>query len=432
MQMAHEVAASRYLFGRDDGLSFHQFPKRFFKTTWDVNVYNARAAGLGKPPYSPDSFDPTVGYDPVRGGAAPYPLEPDSPERRAFFLSHPWPDSASTGTAMSTGVKTDSNNIAWRSGDPPDGKLESSAAKLKRLYGMSTGLVTTGPFSHATPATWFAHNVTRGAYLTISREILLETRPDVLIGSGLGLHPTSYADVADLEQARGLGQWVIVERQLGIDGATSLLSGALTAVRGKKGLMGLFGGPGGNFESPVPSDSPGAPHVARGSIENPRLADAARAALEVLSQNPEGFFLLVEQADLDWANHSNDFSRMIGCVFDLHEAVAAVVDFVDRSGDAVDWSNTTILVSADHANSYLRLERPLPPGDLPTQHGFGQSAYPDGDVSYGTSGHTGELVNLYARGAAADALQGYATAYPGLPIVDDTAMYHITMKAAER
>lgn len=432
MQLAHEIATSRYLFGWDDGLSFHKFPRRFFKTTWDVNVYNARAAQLGKEKYSPENADPLLGYDPARGGPAPYPLSPDTPEHRAYFIGGPYPDSASTATAMSTGKKTDSSNIAWEAGDEPDGVLETAPAALRRLYGMSMGLVTTVPISHATPGAFFAHNRSRNAYWEIAKEILVETRPEVVIGGVQG-----HVDEADVERARARGDWVFVERQPGVDGAIAVLGGALTAVREKKGLMGLFGNAAGNFESPVPKNAPGAPEVTRGNTENPRLADAARAALEVLATNPRGFFLLVEQGDIDWANHEDDFARMIGCVWDLHTAVEEIVAFIDRPGDAIDWDNTTVMVTADHANSYLRLERPLGVGVLPRQEGKGPDAYPDGDVSYGATsfggalGHTSELVTLYARGHAADAFDAYATAYPGLPIVDDTAVHEVTLVAAE-
>lgn len=428
MQLAHEVAASRYLFDRDDGLSFHQFPKRLFKATWDVNVYNSRAAFRGEPPYSPDGADPTIGYDPAIGGEAPYPLVPDSAERYEYFVFGPYPDSASTGTAMSTGVKTDSNNIAWRSGDPEDGAMESSPAALRRVYGMATGFVTTVPFTHATPATFFSHNTSRSAYFEIQREMLFETLPDVIIG---GAGP-SYVDPRVVLEARNTGDWLFVGREPDKDGGASVLSAAFAAIRERKRLLALFGAADGSFTSPIPSDTPGAPTVRRGAIEDPTLADASLAALEVLSRDPDGFFLLIEQGDIDWSNHNNDFSRMVGCVWDLHEAVESVVSFVERDGDDIDWSNTTVLVTADHANSYLRLPVRLGAGDLPAQLGIGSQAYPDGEVIYHTGSHTSELVTLYAIGDGAELLEDYTTPYPGLPIVDDTAIYHVTMQAARR
>ena len=164
--------------------------------------------------------------------------------------------------------------------------------------------------------------------------------------------------------------------------------------------------------------------------EDPSLAAASIAALEVLAQNPAGFFLLVEQADIDRANHSNDFAWMIGCVHDLDDAVAAIVAFVDRPGDNVEWSNTTIVVTADHANSYMRLEQPLGIGDLPAQQNLGGWVYPDGDVTYGCGTHTNELVNVYVRGQAEDQIEAYENVYEGLGIIDNTSIFELTMDAA--
>lgn len=432
MQLAHEVAASRYLYGRDDGLSFHSLPTRLFKTTWDVDVYNARAAQVGVAPYTPNTFDPMVGYDINRGGEAPYPLLPDTPERRAYFLNPLiYPDSASTATAMSTGIKTDSSNIAWFSGDPVNGALATSPHTLRRRYGMSIGLVTTVPISHATPGAFFAHNPSRWAYLELGHEILTQTRPDVVIGGG-ATSPGSYVEAADIEAFASDPGTVVVKRQPGVDGAESVMKAAAEARATGRRLFGAFGGAGGNFESPVPVHAPGKPFVARGSIENPRFADAAVAALEVLSANPQGFFLLAEQGDIDWANHGNDFSAMIGCVTDLHEGVQAILDFVDRPGDAVDWSNTTVVITADHANSYLRLIEKLGPGELVVRDPV-TGQYPADKITYGTGSHTAELVMVYAKGRGAAFLEESATLYPGHPtIIDDTALHAMTIEAARR
>ena len=428
MQLAHEIATSRYLYGTEHGLSFHSLPTRLYKTTWDVNVYNARASALGVLPYSPNTFDPAVGYDLLLGGEAPYPIVPDDAARRSYFLSGIYPDSASTATAMSTGIKTDSSNIAWFPGDPPNGALATTPQLLRRRYGMSIGFVTTGPISHATPSGWFAHNPERFDYLPLGREILRETRPDVVIGGGVGPQGGSYVDQADVDAALSTGEWWSVRREPGVDGGESLRAAARQAREGQKRLLGTFGGGAGNFESPVPSDSPGHPSVTRGSTENPSFADAAVAALEVLSDNPRGFFLLAEQADIDWANHSNDFPRMVGCVWDLERGVQAILDYVDQPGDEIDWSNTTLVVTADHANSYLRLGRTLGPGELATLDPV-TGVYDPDEITYGTGSHTSELVTVYAKGRAASFLEDAATIYPGHPIIDDTSIYGMTLQA---
>jgi alkaline phosphatase len=325
---------------------------------------------------------------------------------------------------MSTGFKTDSDNLAWLPGDPPDGALETSAERLRRLYGMSIGYVTTGPFPGATPAGWFAHRPYRFDYWTISHEILTQMRPDVVIGGGTA--SSGYADPADLEAARNSGEYWTVERAPGVDGSTALLAAAVMANQQHQKLLGLFSA---SFACPIPLDRPGAPEFTRTSVEDPTMAAASIAALEVVSRNPNGFFLLLEQADIDTANHANDFRSMVGYVHDLDRAVEAVTGFIDRPDDAVDWTNTTVIVTADHANSYLRLERPLDRGDLPTQQG---ASYPDAEISYGSSSHTNELTTVYARGLGAANLMSYTNVYPGLNILDDTAIYHATLAAARR
>ncbi|MHB8766853.1 MAG: alkaline phosphatase, partial [Deferrisomatales bacterium] len=161
------------------------------------------------------------------------------------------------------------------------------------------------------------------------------------------------------------------------------------------------------------------------------------AALAVLARDPEGFFLLVEQGDLDWASHRNDYPWTLAAVHDLHRAVEAAVAFVDQPGDALDWTNTLLLVTSDHGTGHLRLVgAPLGPGELPRADEVvkaGQAA-PAGAaprVAYGTTGHTGELVSLYARGAAAGLFAAREGAwYPGTRILDNTQLHEVMAEFA--
>jgi len=231
--------------------------------------------------------------------------------------------------------------------------------------------------------------------------------------------------------------YVVVERQEGVDGGISLLTAAQEAAAEGKKLFGLYGGPDGNFESPIPHDLPGTPLVTRATVENPLLKDTVLAALKVLGEDPDGFFLMAEQGDIDWANHANDFSRMVGTTWDLNEAVQTVIDYVNRPDDAMDWRNTLLLVTADHSNSYMRLIDVLGPGDLPTQEGscgYGGPActYPDGDVTYGSTNHTNELVRIYGAGTGAVGRLARAEGvwYPCTTIIDNTQLYHVMTDAA--
>jgi alkaline phosphatase len=440
MQMAQEVAASRYLTGQDFGLSFQQLPVRVFKTTWDIEVYNRWADALGVPHYSRADFDPTVGYNPSIGGSKPYPLLADNPERRDYFLrdlGNGQPNAArssSTATAMSTGIKTDSDNIAWFANDPENGALETSAELLRRLYGMSIGFVTTCGISDATPAGWFAHNRTRDVHAEIFKEMLTRTRPDVVIGGGRG--KADFVDETVLEEVRHAGDYVVVLQQSGQSGNAALYEAAIRAKQAQAPLLGIFGNEGdyvGSFQWSVPKHNPGHPEFEPPPKEQVTFADATVAALEVLSQNPNGFFAMFEQEDIDLASHELNFSRMVGSVYELHEGVKAVMKFIDRPGDDIDWSNTSLIVTADHANSYLRFEKQLGKGELPQQENDGGWRYPDGSISYGGGNHTNELIAVYVRGAIEDRVARYAHVYPGSDdIIDDTTIYQLTLDAAWR
>jgi alkaline phosphatase len=328
---------------------------------------------------------------------------------------------------MSTGIKTYSSAIGVSPEYAGEDALEHASALLRRIFDMAVGFVTTVEYYHATPAGFFAHNASRNAYSAIAHELTTSVMPDVMIGAGYGLGVTAPSDLRQLETS---GKYVAVQRQAGVDGSSSLLVGAARAVQENKRLFGLFGNTSDStFTAPVPRDNPGSPSIARGAIEDPTLTAATTAALNVLSQDPDGFFLLVEQGTIDKANHSHNFSRMIGCVAELDDAVKAVVKFVDEPGDAIDWSNTTLIVTADHANGYLRFNQTMHQGDLPTQIG---SLYPDGEISYAKYGHTAELTNVYVKGYAENQVANYTNVYPGDAILDDTSIYRLILDGARR
>ena len=463
MSAETEIAASRYLCGKDDGLVWQTLPSRAYVATWDVNVYNSHARGAGRPPYSRSSFTPVLGYDVRADGAKPVA----GPGASRRFPPGPATDSASAATALATGFKTDSGNIAWLPGDPPDGRLETILEELRARTGAGIGVISTVPFDHATPAAFVSHNTSRSAYYTglrgykglgIADEIVLRTKPDVVIAGGSPLLDNpgfdtkkGYISESLYHTLQTSREYLLVERKPGQDGGKAIAAGAAEAAREGRKLFGLFGGKGGNFEVPRVEDSPGRPRVTPGSEENPSLAQAAEAALDYLGRDPDGFLLVIEQGDIDWANHDNDFRAMVGSVADLDGAVRAALAFVDRPGDDIDWTNTVLLVTADHATGGLILDpgKPLGLGELPRQEarvdekemppptgsdrGLVENGvvlkkpdyaspyvYPDEDVSYGTAGHTNELVDLAVMGAAAPTFMKFRGSwYPG-PILDNT------------
>ena len=464
MSLASEIAASRYLYGHDRSLAWHPFAVRAYVATWDVTAYDKNAKDEGRPPYREAAFTPSLGYDPNREGRSPHPWDTLFPALPGAPKTRPSVDSAAAATAMATGRKTASGCVSWLPDKSPEGRLRTIFEDYRETKGGAVGVVSTVPFNHATPAPFVSHNISRTHYYAgykekpgtgIADEIIRETRPDVVIGGGHplldnpGLDPDKgFISGALLEELRTGREYVFVEREPGVDGGSALLAAAERALAEGRKLFGLFGGPGGNFETPVAADSPGSPSVARAGTENPLLLDATLAALRVLGRDPNGFFVMIEQGDIDWAHHDNDFGRMIGAMSDLEEAVRAAVAFVDMPGDAVDWTNTLLLVTADHTTGLLRLDpgKPMGLGDLPRQERLSDEdlkakrkaagagyvskfVYPDGEVSYGTSGHANELVTLSATGAGARLIVEYKGLwYPG-PIIDNTHVNAVLRRA---
>ena len=444
MQVEHEIATSRYLYGMDYLMFWDFAPVRAPVATWDVTTYNYWASTLNADPYDPEAFDPLFGYDLFRAAAWPHPLAATLDD--AYLLAKAT-DSAAAATAWATGHKTDDGNIAWLSGDPDGGSLTTIAEYLRAQFGMSIGVVSTVPFDHATPAAHVSHNKSRSNYAAIADEIIGVVKPEVVIGGGApqpvasdptALAYTSYLPQAQYEALKASPDYVLAERQPGVDGAVTLRKVAARVNPAQKKLFGLFGNAAGNFESPQPSDTPGAPSIVRGALKDPTLKDATLAALSVLSRDRDGFFVMIEQGDIDWANHDNDYARMVGCTWDLNEAVKAALAFVGRPNDDVTWLNTLVIVTADHGNSHLRLVQSLGRGDLPTQivkpsdhvcpagSYCGKYLYPDGDVIYGSGGHTNELVMLYAWGRGIDSIaRQRGSWYPGTSIIDNTQIFQV-------
>jgi alkaline phosphatase len=443
MQLAHEVAASRYLFGRDDRLIFHGFPYRANVTTWDVTTYNYWAIRHISPTFESQFIQPWLGYDVSQGGIHPYPLQTD--RINSVYLKTIGTDSAAATTALATGHKTDRGNVAWRFGDPKAGHLTTISEILRNELGFAIGVASTVPFTHATIAAHLSHNVNRHNMINMSQEIIHTVQPDVVVGGG---HPLWYGGFTYLTEndyialkTNGIdGTYQFIERLTDRKGADALMAAALEANINNKKLFGLFGGHNGNFDSPMPQNRPNDPTVSPASTENPLLKDCVTAALTVLSREPRGFFVMFEQGDIDWANHTNDYRRMIGTIWDLDNAVRTAIEFVDKPGDNIDWTNTLLIVTADHGNSLMRFIKPLGRGELPMQIDAasspcyadycGKFLYPDNEVKYGSGGHTNELVRLYALGNGIHLFEKFeGTWYPGTQIIDNTQIFQVMVQA---
>jgi alkaline phosphatase len=284
-------------------------------------------------------------------------------------------DSAASATALATGIKTTNSSI----GVDPDGNERLTILEAARDAGMSTGLVTTTDLTDATPAAFATHVPDRGMKAEIAAQ-LLAARLNVLLGEGEQFYPRSdrrsaREDDADpLPLAKDLGYEVVLTREQLLATRSNLLLGIfedLTTDRLRPGL--------------TPSNEP------------PSLAQMTAKALELLSRNPAGFFLLVEEEGTDPGSHVNRPDYFLHHVKSLDAAVEVAIDFARRDGQ------TLVIVTADHETGGMNILG-------------GSSAEQALELVWDTDRHTGQPVPLFAFGPHALRFTGLKdnTEIPGI------------------
>jgi len=408
----HVQAASLYRHGRPDALVYQRFPVRLA-----MGTFSAHASGA------------TAGYDPFAAWA----------EFRYFLRNAT--DSAASGTAMACGVKTYNSAIGVGLDHLP---VENVLERAEDL-GMATGVVTTVPFSHATPAAFVAHQPDRGAYADIARQMLTESLADVIIGCG---HPL-YSDDGSLapedkrdhqfvggqetwealaagkltgergfEDADGDGtddSWTLVETP---DAFRRVIGGSAPATR-------LCGVPRARstLQQARSGDSQADPYAVAMNPGLPDLALLTQAALAVLGRDRDGFALMVEGGAVDWAAHGHQAGRLIEEELSFEQAVAAVVRWVERNSN---WDETVLLVTADHETGGLwGPGTGGPEDDQPVFNPLesrGRGHVPG--LEWHTGGHTNSLVPLFAMGSAAKALRAHVVGRDRSrgPYIDNTGL----------
>jgi alkaline phosphatase len=390
-------------------------------TTYPLNTASSPTPGLAN-----------GGYDPAKvyGAGATYAT-----------IREGYTDSASAGTALAAGIKTYNNAINWNN---------ETSAPMKGIWeiakenGFATGSITSVQWSHATPAAFGAHNISRNNYAAISHEMLTSGKLDVIMGAG---NP----DYTDSNTFRSTGQ-----NYNYVGGATdwaALKSGTMTdtgdsrnwnLVESKTDFANLAVG---TALTKVVGTAQAATTLQQARSGNkmgslnagvPDLATMATGALNVLKNNvnagAKGSFLMIEGGAVDWAAHAAQAGRMIEEQVDFNNAVEAVIGWVNTNSN---WNETLLIVTTDHGNNvpvgtlganaatpfYTGLDASLiAPGatdaTLESQIKFAKGAFVyNGD-------HTNELVPMYAYGHGADqffnTLDGTDTLYKSAYGLDNT------------
>ena len=133
----------------------------------------------------------------------------------------------------------------------------------------------------------------------------------------------------------------------------------------------------------------------------PTLEEMTKAALNVLDDDPDGLFLMVEGGAIDWASHKNQSGRMIEEQIDFDMAVEAVVDWVKKNSN---WGETLLIITGDHETAYL-----TGPGSDPSWEPIvnnGSGILPG--MKWNSISHTNSLMVVSAKGSAARLIRRYA------------------------
>jgi alkaline phosphatase len=233
-------------------------------------------------------------------------------------------DSASSATAYATGRDT----VVGRISMSQSGETMTTILEGARMQGKSTGLVATSQITHATPAAFGSHVEFREQFTRIADQYFDnqwngEPMVDVLLGGGLD------------DMKRRDRNLVSEFRQAGYD--VALKRTELLNTQDDR-LLGLF----------APAGLPRA--WDRGS-DVPSLAEMTAVALRALDRNPQGFFLMVEGSQVDWASHDNSVVGVISEMEDFIAAIRVVLDFAQQRGD------TLVVITADHETGGMSLGR---------------------------------------------------------------------------
>ncbi|MFW9849113.1 MAG: alkaline phosphatase [Candidatus Thorarchaeota archaeon] len=294
-------------------------------------------------------------------------------------------DSAAAATAMATGVKTDNGMLSIA----PNGTELQTILEMAQSNGKATGLVTTTPIQHATPAGFMIHSTSRDDYPYISQQIVENSGVDVLMGGGSELFSSQQID------------FMVAKGYSFADDKTTL--GAINSDM----ILGLFAASNMDYEQD------------RDINLTPSLAEMTDKALGTLSQDQEGFFLMVEGGRIDHAGH--DFNKVNDALetIEFDKAVAVALDFVQAH------SNTILIVTADHETGGLMITGDSLSGDLPSDENtelenraIRIARANSINVTYTAGYHTDSNVPLFIYG---DVFEQYAID----DVIDNTQIFDI-------
>lgn len=253
---------------------------------------------------------------------------------KTFSSNAPIGDSAPTTSCYMTGMPQQTGNVSiYPMADPENDLIYVDPAKAyqplatileaaKYQQNKATGLVVTVEFPHATPADCSAHYYARGKYEYIASQMAYQNL-DVMFGGGNSILTD------DIKQHLNNTNTTLIQDDID----------AFRSFNGREKIWSLF------CEREHPYDLDRDPNIV------PSLAEMTEKAINRLSQNQNGFFLMVEGSKIDWSAHGND---AIGCITEylaFDKAVQIAINFAKKNGE------TTVVILPDHGNSGFTIGR---------------------------------------------------------------------------
>jgi len=348
--------------------------------------------------------DPSTIYDPVQNWDTT-PVEGSTGRYADRFAGYRWskrtaPDSANTMVAVVTGRKTYNAAVNVDGNGTP----LRTFAEFEHQAGKAIGVVTTVQISDATPAVaGGAHNVSRANRTAITNEMLNAGILSVILGTGnpdytndgMRRNAPDYSWISASDWANlkgGTTGFKLIQDKSDFDA----LSTARTTPANLIGVAHSFDST--QFNRPGAMPASETPYQVARKSDVPTLKTMALGALNVLGRDPEGLFLMIEGGAVDRAMHANNLGRMIEEKIEFDEAVEAISAYLDANTNGNNWSNTLVIVTGDHDHLLLGPDSDTVPFQNLVDKGAGRLP----GYKWQHTGHSNQLVPLYARGLGAD------------------------------
>lgn len=262
-------------------------------------------------------------------------------------------DSGAAGTALATGHKTRYHSV----GVDPEGKPLTTLTDLAAAKDKSTGIVVTCRLNDATPAAFCAHNSDRDQSEALIADYA-GCGVDFIFGGGKRYFCERQDGRNIIEEMKALGY----QTPENWDQLNAIQTGKILAVWADHDLP-------------------------RPSVRKEMLTESTLKALELLSKNKKGFFLMVEASQIDDYGHSNQLKPLMDEILDFDRTIGKVFEWAAADGE------TLVVVTSDHETGGLTLVG----GSLPEGEIVGK---------FSTGDHSGVMVPVYAFGPGAELFTG--------------------------